>query len=248
MDAIETPIYHAVIASGIVLMLFNCIFIGCSIWMQRRFIIKKRMREEAVIIRMEQERMRIAADLHDATGPLIYSVKMKIESATGADAESKLLLKAGEEALKKLSEQLHFLSKSMVPLSLERMGLLYCLEEMVLENQMENNLNIHLQCGNLNYINSVAETHIFRIVQEIIQNTVKHSRATELRILITRYGKMLFIKTSDNGRGCNIEKLGSQRKGLGIGNIESRASFMQGVAVMRGEKGCQWDVKLRVGK
>lgn len=248
MDTIETPIYNAVIASGIILMLFNFIFICCSIWMQRRFIIKKRQRDEAVMIRMEQERLRIAADLHDATGPLIYNVKRKMENARVADAESRELLEAGQVILNKLSEQLHSLSRSMVPLSLERKGLQYCLEEMVLENEMENRLDIQLQCGDLTGINKIAQTHIYRIVQEIIQNTVKHARATTLSIFINRDGERLHMKTKDNGSGFNMEKLGKDSNGLGIGNIETRASFMQGTAVMRSVNGCQWQVKLKVGK
>lgn len=248
MDAKETTIYHAVIASGIVLMLFNCIFISCSIWMQRRFIIKKREREEAVIIRMEQERMRIAADLHDATGPLLYSVQKKIEHAISADVESGELFHNAQQQLNKLREQLNALSRSMVPLSLERMGLLYCLEEMVLEYQIENDLAIELECGNLDLINKVEQTHIFRIVQEIIQNTIKHSMATELKINVNRNGNRLFLKTKDNGRGCDVEKLSGHSKGLGIGNIETRASFMKGNAVMRNLNGCSWEVSLSLGE
>ena len=247
MDAKETTIYHAVIASGIVLMVFNCIFISCSIWMQRRFIIKKREREEAVIIRMEQERMRIAADLHDATGPLLYSIQKKIENAIDADVASAELLHNAQQQLNKLSEQLHTLSRSMVPLSLERMGLLYCLEEMVLEYQIENDLAIELQCGNLDLINNVEQTHIYRILQEIIQNTIKHSMATALKINVNRNGKMLYIKTKDNGRGFDFEKLRIHSKGLGIGNIETRASFMKGKAVMRNVNGCCWEVRLCIG-
>lgn len=248
MDTNETPIYNAVIASGIVLMLFNFIFIFCSIWMQRRFIIKKRERDEAVMIRMEQERLRIAADLHDATGPLIYKVKRKIENAKAADSESRELLDIAQGLLNDLSEQLHALSRYMVPLSLERNGLLYCLEEMVLEYEMNNQLHIQLQCGNLKGLNKIAETHIYRIVQEIIQNTVKHAMASKLNILIDRNAEQLLIKTSDNGRGFKMEKPAQQTKGLGIGIIESRASFMHGTAVMRSVNGCQWLVKLKVGK
>lgn len=248
MDANETPIYHAVIASGIVLMLFNFIFVCCSIWMQRRLIIKNREREEAVMVRMEKERMRIAVDLHDATGPLIYQVKRIIENVQPGYAASRALLDRGQEILNALSEQLHTLSKSMVPLSLERKGLRYSLEEMILENEMQNNLIIPLQCGDLEGLNTVAETHIYRILQEIIQNTVKHSQASRLKILINRQDDSLLIKTNDNGKGCNIEKLGGQAKGLGIGNIKTRASFMQGSAVMRSVNGFEWQVNLKVGK
>ncbi len=248
MDANETPIYHTVIASGIILMLFNAIFIGCAIWMQRRLLQKKRERDEAVIIRMEEERLRIAADLHDATGPLIYSVKRKIEDACAVDIVSKDLLETAQEQLNVLSEQLHSLSKTMVPLSLKHKGLLYCLEELVMEIEMENKLKIYLNCGHFKALNKVAETHIYRIVQEIIQNTLKHSMATELCIVIKKQGTILHIKTSDNGKGFTIKKEGYKTKGLGIGNIETRASFLKGTAVMRNNNGCNWDVRLNVGK
>lgn len=246
MDAHETPIYHAVIACGIIILLINGVFVFSSIWMQRRFKAKKRLKAEAEIVRMEKERASIAADLHDAAGPLIYSVNRKFEDAIGADEKSKLLLAEGQQLLVVLSEQLNAISKAMGPLSLERKGLLYSLEELVFEKGHEHNLKILLRCKVMPKLDIKAETHIYRIIQEIVHNTIKHAGATRLIIEFEKKGEQLIIRTSDNGKGCDLEKISALQPGLGMGNIETRASFLNGTAIMRSVRGCQWEIRLEV--
>lgn len=244
MDATETPIYHAVIACGIVILIFTIVFVSNSIWLQRKFQAKRRLRIEAEVVSMEKERTRIAADLHDEAGPLIYSVKRKIEDALLGDENSSRLLNEGQQHLRMLSEQLHAISKAMIPLSLERKGLLYSLQELVLEKSIENDIEIQLQCSTLPVLSKNAQTHIYRIVQEIIHNTVKHAAASKLIIEFERESHQLYLRTSDNGKGFDVERLRSLPGGLGIGNIQMRALFLNGSAIVRSVNGCQWEIKL----
>ncbi len=247
MDTSEAPLYYSVIACGIIILLINCIFIGSSIWMQRKFKVKRRKRAEAEVLNIEKERTRIGADLHDVSGPIIYSIKRKIEDAIGADEKSRSLLHDGAELLFSLSEQLNALSKTMVPLSLERKGLLYSLEELVFEKSIEHNLEIILRCESLPRLDKKAETHIYRMIQEIIYNTVKHAEASILIIEFEICRQQLILRTSDNGKGCDMALIKKYSKGFGIGNIETRASFLNGSACMHGSNGCKWEVRMEVG-
>ncbi len=232
MDPSEAPLYHTVIACGIIIVLIMSVFVFSSIWMQRRLKAKRRSKAEAAIMRVENERTRIAADLHDAAGPLIYSIKRKLEDSVAADHQTQHLLNESQQLLKELSGQLNSLSRSMVPLSLVQFGLLYCLRELVAEKSLEHKLDIIFRCPGLPAMDKKAETHIFRMIQEIIQNTVKHAGAGRLVIELERTRKGLLLRTSDDGRGLDVTKIKRLQPGQGIGNIETRASFFNGTASM----------------
>ncbi|MFT3982223.1 MAG: hypothetical protein QM687_17265 [Ferruginibacter sp.] len=242
MHSFEAPIYHAVIVCGSIILFFTCIYIGSSVWLQRSFRQKRKKRMEEEIIRIENERCRIAADLHDEAGPIIYSIRRRIEDARAADEESMLLLKEGNEKLLLLGRQLEAISKGLIPLSLEKKGLLYSLNELVLERTVESDLKIELLYDHLPALEKTAEVHIYRIVLEIISNTIKHAGADLLVIDMHYSHRQLILRTADNGKGFDVTR---QYPGLGMGNIHYRAMFLNGTAFVDGTHGCRWEIKLQ---
>ncbi len=247
MDTTETPVYYVLIACGLIILLFTLVFASSSIWLQRKLWRKIRLKLEASMNRMEKERARIAADLHDEATPLIYSVRRKIEDSVGADERSRQMLGMGREQLVVLEEQLQLISRSMVSLSLQRKGLLYSLQELVLEKRMLDNVDIELRSEELPALTKNEETHIYRIVQEIIHNTIKHAAASRLVISFDYEKPVLAIRSADNGIGFDVEAGSLPEQGLGIGNIINRAMFLHGTARVQAVNGCQWEILLKVG-
>ena len=247
MDPAETPVYHVLIGCGSIIFFFTLLFASSSIWLQRRLWRKIRLKTEANLNRIEQERVRIAADLHDEINPIIYSVRRKIEDAVVADEGSRQLLNEARKQLVAMEEQLQSISRSMASLSLQQNGLLYSLQELVFDKNMRDNISIDLQCEALPALSTTAATHIYRMVQEIIHNTIKHAAASRLVIRFDYEQPTLFIRSSDNGKGFDIHTISSAEQGLGIGNILNRARYLHGTAEVQARNGCQWEIKLKVG-
>ncbi|MBC7934557.1 MAG: hypothetical protein H7Y86_04240 [Rhizobacter sp.] len=247
MDAPETKIYYAIMACGLVVVLLTIIFVCSSVWLQRRFQIKNQLKSEAEVSSMENERKRIAADLHDEAGPLIYSMQKKFEYAKGVDESSEGLLSEGREQLMLLNQKIKEISKNLVPLSLDRKGLMYSIKELVTETVTNNDLDIKLSSCTLPELTKNEETHLFRILQEILFNTLKHSKASHLVIEITTDSRFLVLRTSDNGLGFSKTALKKRDHGAGIDNIMTRARFLNGSAFFTSFSGCKWEIKVSPG-
>jgi two-component system, NarL family, sensor kinase len=248
MDASETPLYHAIVLCALVIFFFIMVFLCSSIWLQRRFRLTTLLTIEAEVMTMERERSRIAADLHDEIGPLIYEAMLKIEMAACQDGRDHLLLDGGRQLLLELDQKLREISHALVPLSLERKGLLYCMHEMVTEVNTRHPIRVELRCKHLPLMTKVQETHVYRIVQEIVLNTLKHAGASLLILDFSVVKNLLIIRTSDNGRGISTGADLRILRGRGMQNIHNRARFLKGSANLRAVRGCEWVVSVVVGE
>jgi signal transduction histidine kinase len=93
-------------------------------------------------------------------------------------------------------------------------------------------LKISYQLNPIPDISLQKSINLFRIVQEIIQNTVKHAGASELFIKLDVKDKHIVLITEDNGTGFNYEKVNELNKGLGLRNLASRVEIMNGISAV----------------
>lgn len=190
--------------------------------------VKQDQQEEIIrntILAQEKERKRIAQDLHDEVGAMLSVVKLnvaRIEKQTQEKAQKV----AGETKsyLDEVITQVRGISRALLPPSLEKLGLYSAIEEMA--NWVNKSDEIHVDCyktGELFRSEVKTELALFRVVQEMVNNAIKHSGAANIYIGV-RFSKSIAIVIHDNGKGFNLdEKLNT---GLGLKNLESRVEVV----------------------
>lgn len=183
----------------------------------------------------EEERNRIAKDLHDRVGSMLSTAKVLMSSLAntpdGSDKEDyrdKLNRTAIvlDEAVKEVRQVSHNLSTGVV----STFGLISALRDLAQTINTAKLLEVKIITHGLNErLNLQVEIGLYRMIQEIINNTLKHARATEINVLINKMPDELNVTVEDNGRGFDLERVKmSQKRGIGLMNLEARASGLQG--------------------
>ena len=199
---------------------------------------------EAVINGQEKERTELGEELHDNINQILASTKLYIECAL-KDKEPRMDLVAESKVLiEKAMVEIRKLSKSLLPPSLGEIGLFQALQDLV-ENMKEVNelkMTIDWHIADEQLICSKLKLTIFRIVQEQLNNIIKHADAKSTVIGIHDTDGLITLSIKDDGLGFNTSL---KRNGVGLRNISSRAAVNNGkVAIisMPGE-GCELVVK-----
>lgn len=200
---------------------------------------KKRMEEEAerlkhhqqkeiaiaTLYAEENERKRISEALHDSVSQLLYGVKIQLNQlneTNRAAATVKL-----QELLDLAIKETRNISFELAPPILQDFGLQVTLEELrgrLSSSQM--NITLFLS-GFAERLDLLLEITIFRIIQELINNCMKHSGASLVQIIIKR-NKHIHITVKDNGKGFTVPNAGTKPKGTGISSIKSRLNLYNG--------------------
>jgi signal transduction histidine kinase len=232
MDTQETKVYLAALIAAAVLGIVLVYFIITMIRQQR--ITQKLNREkiEAEILTLEKERQRVASDLHDDLGPILSAIKFKINSVESKSEEDNEVIRKASEYVDETIQRIRQIAFNLMPNTLTRKGLVAATEELISKITESLPLKISYQLNPIPAISLQKSINLFRIVQEIIQNTVKHARASELFIKLDVKDRHIVLTTEDNGIGFNYEKVNDLNKGLGLRNLASRVEIMNGISAV----------------
>lgn len=178
----------------------------------------------------ENERKRIAEDLHDRLGSMLATVKLHFNALEQkVDAMELKQMDQYQKAnamLDSVCDEVRKIAHNMESGVLVNFGLLPALEDLkeVLEETGDLRFSLN-SFGMKQRLGSDIEIVVYRVVQELISNTIKHAGATEIGIEINRSADRLVVMVSDNGKGYNTEQSG---KGMGLSNIRSRVARLNG--------------------
>jgi signal transduction histidine kinase len=201
-------------------------FIFSIINYHRRYIKLQKERIHAEITIQENERKRIANDLHDSLGPLLSSVKLNINSIdVSTEEDRKIIDKAGRH-IDEIIKSLRQISYNLLPNTLERKGLISAISEFTEIINQKSHLQVILHVIKPASLAKEKEIHIFRMLQEIIQNTLKHAKAKTLQIGIAQEDGFLLILTKDDGHGFDVNRAKFESTGLGLKSLESRKEIL----------------------
>ena len=229
MDTQETKVYLAALIAAGVLGIILIYFIITMIRQQRITQRLNREKIEAEILTLEKERQRIASDLHDDLGPILSAIKFNINSVESRSGEDTELVRKASAHVDETIQRIRQIAFNLMPNTLTRKGLVAATEELISKIMESLPLKISYQLKPIPDISQQKSINLFRMVQEIIQNTVKHAGASELYITLDVKDKKIVLTTEDNGIGFDYEKVNDLNKGLGLRNLSSRAEIMNGI-------------------
>lgn len=194
---------------------------------QRRYKQLQKDKLNSEINAAETERNLIATELHNDIGPYLSSVKMRLDVINTNQYDE---LEACKTALDKCVLQIRNMAKAMAPLSIFEIPFQDALKKYVQEVNVAGRLRVELIEIERIKLTPDQNNQVYRILQEIIQNTIKHAHANVLKIEISKEAdSILLIRTSDDGIGYDLESIRSQHKlGLGLLSIQSRIDYLNG--------------------
>jgi signal transduction histidine kinase len=239
-------IFYITVVISILLGIILTFFIVSIVRYHKRYIKLQRERIHAEITIQENERRRIATDLHDSLGPLLSSVKLQINSIEPAAKEDeKIVTKAGQY-LDEIINNLKEISYNLLPKTLQRKGLSEAIREFIRNVRTRQPISIDYYQPHALLLLPEQETHIFRMIQEIVHNSIKHSGAKNLEIAIKREKKDILILTKDDGKGFDAEKIKKNSAGLGLKSIESRIEILKGSYILQSapDKGTSYFIRI----
>ncbi|WP_024772143.1 sensor histidine kinase [Aquimarina macrocephali] len=188
---------------------------------------------DAMISGQEKERQRLANELHDNLGSTLATVKLhfqhlqhnkdnpKLEHVEELYTKTNALL---DEAYQKVRTIAHEKNSGVMA----NQGLLPAVKKLAKKVGNGDALHIEVQDYGLEErLDNALEISIFRMIQELITNAIKHAEASEIHISLTNHDSLLNIIIEDNGRGFDAKVL-PQKEGMGLRNIEKRVEHLQG--------------------
>jgi signal transduction histidine kinase len=181
---------------------------------------------EAFIQGEENERKRVAQDLHDGVNGDLSVLKYKVSSIDSQKQNSDVdnLKAEAVELIDRACEQVRAISHNLAPSILKSFSLEDAVREFVSELSASSGIKISFQYfGKSAKLPVKKETVIYRMIQEMVNNIVKHSGATEALVQINLREEELVLEVEDNGRGFDINQ---SHKGLGLNTIYSRVDYL----------------------
>lgn len=188
----------------------------------------------AVMDTQEQERKRIAEDLHDSLGHLLSTAKLNLQMFP---AGQKHLMESPLELLNQASTEIRNITFNLMPKTLEEEGLIPALNELASKVSNACPVKVMLQVHGMENVTLEKQTqfNIYRIIQEAVNNILKHANATEVSIQLIHQDRQLMIMIEDDGKGFDVGQM--KKNGRGITNITTRAQWLKGTVAFDSHPG-----------
>ena len=199
---------------------------------------------ETAIRVQEKERTRIGHELHDNVNQILSTTKLFVDMLHPVSGEEKKIKEKTVNYLLMAIEEIRKLSRELVTPQLQENGLVKSIRVLVDDLSVSTKIRFRFTHDNeVDCLDYGKQITIFRIIQEQLKNTVNHSQATEVDILLQRKEEELVLVIRDNGKGFNVKQ---STKGIGLMNIHKRARYYGGQVNLRSApgEGCMLEVRL----
>lgn len=211
-----------------------------------------RLRASQIINAQEQERKRIARELHDETSQVLTSLLISLaileESITTQEARDRIAdtRRLAHQTLRAIRN----LSIDLRPSALDDLGLLPALRSYVKEYQQKCSIEVEfLATGFKERLPAEMETALYRIVQESLTNTARHANARKLSVTLKEKAHAVYATITDDGHGFDVEtllKTPGQERGLGLAGMKERALLLDGSLTINSSPGQGTTVEVRI--
>lgn len=197
--------------------------------MQAAFLEHKNMAASAILDAEERERKRIASDLHDGIGQMMSAVKMNLSGIASKtnlfNEQEKILLDKTIALVDESCKEVRIVSHNLMPNALLKSGLSSAIKTF-LDKIDHKKLKVNLHTDGLEErLNDNTEIILYRAIQEIVNNVIKHSKANQLVISLIKDNDGISCTIEDNGIGFEMSQT---QNGIGLKNIKNRISYLNG--------------------
>lgn len=191
----------------------------------------------------DQEQDAISREIHDTLGTNLVWLKLQVQGMLREkmqSTEGKSLVACFDETI----ESMRSLSHSLSPIAIEKLGLSVMLSRLVERANQLGTAQVTLEMENLPDTFAANVTfHIFRIIQEALNNAMRHAQAANINIRCSRMAANLLLRISDDGEGFTADQ---KKDGLGLSLIAERAKLLMGTAEIKSSQGNGTEVKIEL--
>lgn len=194
---------------------------------RRKKLVKEKLQwqlfTKQLLTKTEEERKRIANDLHDSVNNDLLLIKSSVQKNTSQEIESKIDL---------LMNHVRAISRNLHPVLFEELGLQDCIEQLVQRVQEHNHFILNTEIEYHHCLTSADELQLYRVIQEAVNNIIKYSKAEAAIIILNEHKEKLVVEIKDNGIGFNVGETLSSNKSFGLHNIIERSIAINGNATI----------------
>ena len=195
---------------------------------------EQQFRSSLILEGQEEERKRLSRELHDGVGQMLSAMKLQIETFTTSSRPMKMRLEDTKSLMKSIIQEVRRVSFNLTPSSLDDFGLVPAIDKFCqgIDQITKAKVTFKNETRFINRLDSKAETNLYRIVQEAVNNALKYSKATNITVEISHDINTLNIYIIDDGKGFDYEQIMHsghfESPGHGIFNMKERTSYMGG--------------------
>jgi signal transduction histidine kinase len=188
---------------------------------------------ENILLGQEEERIRIAKDLHDGISLSLANVRMRLSSIENKMEEEPDKKSVGElvALLGSTAQEVRNISHNLAPLSLQHQELTHAIEELVYQIELnDSNLDIEFHCSPdiNNNLSAVLKQNIYQTIKELFSNILKYAKATRIKVSLLQDQQQLLLEVEDNGISYDYPESLLHGNGVGLSSIQSRATLLNG--------------------
>ena len=199
----------------------------------------------------EDERKRIARDLHDELGQQLVALRLKLETVGKlCDNDEELCggISDAQTLARQIDHGVDFLAWELRPAALDDLGLSAALEKYVAEWSRFAGVTSEFRAAGMNKARllSEIETNLYRITQEALNNTHKYAGASRAEILLEKRGNTIILIVEDDGKGFDVESKKNRNKGIGLIGMQERAALVGGTLEIESAAGEGTTIYVRV--
>lgn len=180
----------------------------------------------------EKEKERFAKDVHDGLGPLLSTCKIYLHTLKEMVEENSEIFQyanRANELLDNSMQSIKEISNNLSPHILRDFGLIQALKSFINNLIPVSKIEFDFTYNSEIRMNEIIEFTIYRIITELINNTIKYANATQIKIEIELINETLKVLYSDNGNGFDFNKVESDKSGFGLLNMENRVKKLDGI-------------------
>jgi len=236
MHTIETRVFIAIVIASVILFIFLAFFVTGIIRYYRISVRKQREKITADLVLLEEERSRLSADLHDEMGMLISTIKITLHCLDVSNPGNLRHLKTAEELIDQLMQKVRSFSADLMPLQFTDQAFEHALQRLM-DNISSTGLIALTYRNNAPPMSLEKKLHVYRLIQEITNNTIKHAEAHKLSVELCGGKKMVILKITDDGKGFDKELVLANKTGIGFSNIRRRVETLHAKLYLETEPG-----------
>ena len=198
---------------------------------------------QSIIAGQENERRRIAREIHDGIGPMLSYSKLELDAfmdeylQENMDIPDEKLLHI-RQTLDSITDDLRNLSHHLIPRLLEEFGLFSAFSNLItrLNNSVDPKVEFYCNFNSETRFNHDLELNLYRCGQELLQNSIKHARASEILVQLIKHDRSIILMVEDDGEGFEKSEINPDQSGIGLTNIDTRVRTLSGTLIIESNR------------